>query len=78
MPEPQYDRWGRMKYCPELHYNQGKSYTVSDLSYICKHYRRGEVLSLSLAVGRTDRSIRSLVDKLRKEDQFEYYKNLGV
>ena len=73
-----YDRWGRMKYHPDYHPNQGKGYTTQELSYICEHYVRGGIKTLSLDVGRTEHSIRQRVNMLRKEGQSDHYKNLSV
>jgi DNA-binding MarR family transcriptional regulator len=73
----EYDRQGRMKYHPDYHHNHNKPYTMKELSYICKHYKRGQVKSLALALGRTEHSIRVLVNKLRRDGLFEQYKNMG-
>lgn len=72
----QYDNHGRMKYHPAYHFNHGKEYTLKELSYICQQYRRGNVKNLSMAVGRTEGTLRTLVDNLRKEGKFDFYKNL--
>lgn len=78
MTEIKYDRWGRMMYHPDFHYNQGKSYSTKELSYICKHYSRGHVKTLSLDVGRTEHSLRQRVNQLRKDGLFDHYKSLMV
>ncbi|RUT38714.1 DNA-entry nuclease [Paenibacillus anaericanus] len=78
IPKIKYDRWGRMLYHSEFHPNQGKSYSTKELSYICKHYSRGNVKTLSLDVGRTEHSLRQLANTLRKEGLFEHYKSLMV
>lgn len=74
----EYDRWGRMKYHPEFHHNYRKSYTVKELAYICKHYGQGNLKTLSLDVGRTEQSLRTLVYQLKKKGLYEYYKNLNI
>lgn len=79
MSQPvKYDRWGRMKYHPDYHPNQGKDYTTQELSYICKHYIRGNVKTLSFDVGRTEHSIRQRINMLRKNGEFNHYKNLEL
>jgi hypothetical protein len=74
--EVRYDRFGRMQYHPDYHPNQGKSYTVKENAYLCKHYVRGHVKTLALDMGRTETSIRSRICELRRRGQFEYYKNM--
>ncbi|WP_052523802.1 hypothetical protein [Geobacillus kaustophilus] len=73
----EYDRWGRMKYHPEFHHNQGKPFTESDLEYLCKFYEIDGPKSISLALGKTERTIRTKVDQLKKRGLYEYYKNLN-
>lgn len=80
----QYDRWGRMKYHPDYHFNHGKPFTLRDLVYICKNYKRGQVKRLALAVGRTEHVVRSKVNTLRnhqkmgEQSMFDYYKSLNI
>ncbi|MCG3089157.1 hypothetical protein [Sporosarcina cyprini] len=75
-PTIQYDSQGRIKYHPDYHHNHGKDYTTCELSYICKNYYKGNLRRLSLAVGRTERTLISITTKLRKAGIFEFYKNL--
>ncbi|MEK5068080.1 hypothetical protein [Sporosarcina sp. FSL K6-1508] len=73
----QYDNHGRMKFHPAYHFNHGNEYTTKELAYICQHYRLGNVRNLSMAVGRTEGTLRSLVNQLRKDGEFELYKNMN-
>jgi hypothetical protein len=73
----EYDRWGRMKYHPEFHHNHGKPFTESDLEYLCKFYEIDGPLSISLALGRTQKIIMNKVSELKKQGLYDYYKNLN-
>lgn len=75
--EVQYDAQGRMKYHPDYHPNHNKSYTTKELAYICKHYGFGKVKGIALALGRTETTIRQLVNVMRKNGTFEKYKDMG-
>ena len=35
---PKFDRWGRMKYDPEIHVNQGKYWTTREIKYLIDYY----------------------------------------
>ncbi|QKE07619.1 DNA-entry nuclease [Bacillus cereus] len=75
--EVQYDAQGRMKYHPDYHPNHKKPYTTRELAYICKYYGFGKVKGIALALGRTESTIRQLVNTLRKNGMFEKYKTMG-
>lgn len=75
--EISYDRYGRMKYHPEFHFSHGKAFTESDLEYICKFYEVDHTRDIAFAIGKTEHTIRSKVDQLRKKGLFEHYKNLN-
>ncbi|WP_246168306.1 DNA-entry nuclease [Paenibacillus antarcticus] len=70
-----YDRQGRMEYNPLFHFNHGKHYTTSELIYICKYYEIDGRRNMSLAIGKTIKSITSTVWKLRQSGKWDYYKN---
>lgn len=72
-----YDKQGRMCYHPKFHFNHGKPFTESELEYICKFYEVDEARTISFAIGRTEHTIRSKVDILRKKGLFEYYRTLN-
>lgn len=72
-----YDSTGRMKYHPDYHPNHGKPYTTQELSYLCKMYEgHGNRKRMSMALGRTEASLASLVHHLRKSGKFDQFKNL--
>lgn len=48
----EYDRYGRMKYCPELHPNHGKKWSEEDLEYMRDYYSKIGPEEMSLALGR--------------------------
>ena len=81
-----YNKYGRLKYHPAYHPNQGKAWTTKENIYLCKYYqcenvrskngvRVSNIKSLSLDMGRTENSIRSQLLYLRKAGLFEKYKN---
>lgn len=76
----EYDKYGRLKYHPAYHPNQGKAWTTKENIYLCKYYesnigRKGSnIKSLSLDMGRTVNSIRSQLLYLRKEGLYDIYK----
>lgn len=76
-PDFVYDDNGRIKYHPEIHENQFKSYTLHEIAYICANYGYGQRKRISMAVGRTEGAIASLVTKLRRDGEFEKYKEMG-
>ncbi|MDR9794057.1 DNA-entry nuclease [Aeribacillus pallidus] len=73
----EYDNFGRMKYHPSFHENRGKPFTESDLEYICKFYEFDGPELISLALGRTEKTIMTKVYELRKQGLYDYYKNLN-
>lgn len=72
-----YDRLGRMQYHPEFHFSHGNHFTESDLEYICKFYEVDHTRNLAFAIGKTEHTIRTKVNELRKSGKYEYYKNLN-
>ena len=84
----EYDKYGRLKYNPAYHPNQGKPWTTKENIYLCKYYktenirskrgvRESNIKSLSLDMGRTINSIRSQLLYLRKSGLYEKYKHWG-
>lgn len=71
-----YDKHGRMQYHPEFHFSHAKPFS-EELEYICKFYEVDHARTISFAIGRTEHTIRSKVDYLRKKGLFHYYKNLN-
>lgn len=72
-----YDRLGRMDYNPEFHHNHCTKFTEADLEYMCKFYEVDPIQRLSMALGRTEKTIRNRVRELRVKGKYEYYKNLN-
>ncbi|MEK4700397.1 DNA-entry nuclease [Solibacillus sp. FSL R7-0668] len=72
-----YDRFGRMQFHPDFHFSHGKSFTESDLEYICKFYEIDEIRTISFAIGKTEHTIRTKVFDLRKRGLYDFYKNLN-
>ncbi|MEG0259890.1 MAG: DNA-entry nuclease [Lysinibacillus sp.] len=75
--EISYDNYGRMLYHPEFHFAHGKTFSESDLEYICKFYEVDHTRNIAFAIGKTEHTIRTKVSKLQKEGLFNYYKNLN-
>jgi hypothetical protein len=72
-----YDNYGRMAYHPEYHSNHRKPFTEEELEYLCKFYKLDGPLSISLCLGRTEKTVMSKVYMLKRKGLFEYYKNLN-
>ncbi len=73
----QYDRHGRMMYHPEFHPNHGRRMTEEELEYLCKYCEVDSWRHLSFALGRTEHTLRSKVNSLKKRGLYEYYKKLN-
>lgn len=71
------DSAGRIKYHPELHFNQGTKWAEEDLEYLCKFEVVDELESVALALGRTQASVFKKLKELRTKGLVEYYKNLN-
>jgi hypothetical protein len=53
-------------------------WTVKDLSYVCKYYRRGNGPMLAMDLNRTAVAIRVKVYQLKKAGLYDYYKKLDI
>ncbi|TKI38696.1 DNA-entry nuclease [Bacillus mycoides] len=73
-----YGKSGIMKYNEEFHSNHFKDYTVLELVYLCKHYRRGYRKQLAMDLGRTETTLSNMIYKLKKANLYEHYKNLNI
>ncbi|MGG4444517.1 DNA-entry nuclease [Brevibacillus fortis] len=69
----EYDSYGRMQYHPEFHFNHGTPFEEDELEYLCKFYETDSTRSLSFALGRTERTVRSKIDQLRKTGMYQVY-----
>lgn len=65
----EYDSFGRMKYNPEFHPNQGKYWTYEEEEYLIKWYDLIGMEEMSFALGRTEATISEKVTRLRKLDR---------
>jgi hypothetical protein len=72
-----FDKQGRMQYNPSFHTNHGKPFSVSDLIYLCKYYTIDGPRTIGFALGKTEHTIMGRVAILRKENLYEYYKNIS-
>lgn len=63
----EYDNQGRMKYNPELHFNQGQKWSKEDTDYLINWYHIVGVEEMSLALGRSEQTIFEKVCKLRRK-----------
>lgn len=71
----EYDEQGRMKYNPELHFNQGQRWSKEDLDYLINWYHIIGAEEMSLALGRSEQSLFEKVCKLRKRGLMPKEKN---
>jgi hypothetical protein len=76
-PNFEYDNQGRLKYHPDFHPNHKKTFTESDLEYLCKYYEVDGKKKMSLALGKTETTVSMKVVLLKKNGLFDYYKNLN-
>lgn len=78
MEEPimTYDKWGRMHYNPYYHENYNQRMSEEDKAYLCTFYKRGEIKTIALALGKTDKAVYQMYGHLKKRGKIEYYKRL--
>jgi hypothetical protein len=62
----EYDRYGRAKFDPAIHYNHLKPWTTTDEKYLIDNYEFDGPEELSFALGRTVYTIGHRVWHLRK------------
>jgi biotin operon repressor len=55
-----------MKYRADLHPNHGKPWTMPEQNYLIEHFENDGTQQISLALGRTEATIASKVQSLRK------------
>ncbi len=75
--EISFDRFGRMNYHPDFHFNHCKTMSEEELEYLCKFWEFDNCRTVAFALGRTEHSLDSTVNKLKKSGLYEYYKNLN-
>lgn len=63
----EFDKCGRLKYNPGLHTNQFKPWDNEELEYLINWYSKIGLEEMSLALGRSEGTIATKVNLLRKE-----------
>ncbi|MEG2018473.1 MAG: aspartyl-phosphate phosphatase Spo0E family protein [Clostridium sp.] len=67
----EYDCVGRMKYNPEIHFNQSRPWSYEDEEYIINWLDRIGIEEMSFALGRTEATISQKASRLRKEGRMK-------
>lgn len=62
-----YDRYGRMNYNPDFHFNQKKPWTTTDEKFLIKMYEKIGPDEVSVSIGRTIHTVMQRAYTLRKE-----------
>lgn len=70
----EYDNFGRMKYHPEYHFSHGKRFSKEELMYLCRFWEFDNRKDVALALGKTEHTLATKVWELRRDNEFEYYK----
>ena len=70
----EYDKYGRLKYHPDFHPNQGQPLNDEEKEYLCNFYGIDTVKSLSLALGRLEGTIKYQYEQLKDNGQVDFYK----
>lgn len=76
--EIQFDKFGNIKYHPNIHRKHGIPLTIEEQEYLCKYFEHDGKTSMSFALERTEKTLETKVGKLRKNGQFDYFKNLNL
>jgi len=71
-----YSKHGKMEYNPLYHFNHKQPLTEDEKEYICKYIEIDGPKNLSLALGRTEKTITTIASRLRKEGLFENYRKM--
>ncbi|MFS0883337.1 hypothetical protein [Metabacillus niabensis] len=66
------------EYKEEIKSNLRKSFTVSDLEYICKYIHIDGAYNIALALGRTKNSVVKMYTQLKKENTDTFFRNLNI
>ncbi|MEN1968995.1 DNA-entry nuclease [Lentibacillus sp. N15] len=67
----------RMRYNPEFHENHGNPWTVQELIYLCSSWDGMHKADIAAALGRTHSTVLSKAYELRRDGEFNYYKEMG-
>ena len=72
----EYDTNGRVKYNPEFHFNSGKELSDYEKAYLCYYWDWDGVKGLSYSLGKTEAALQTLIKKMKKNGDFEHYKQV--
>lgn len=72
-----YDKVWRMNYHPEFHPNHKQPFDEEELEYISKFYQTDGALAISLALGRTEGTIKNKYSELSRSGKLDYYRSLN-
>lgn len=61
-----FDKYGRLKYDPDIHENQGTRWTEDDLQYLIDYYYKLGPTEMSFALGRALTTVQQKAYQLRK------------
>lgn len=67
----EYDNFGRMKYNPEYHFNQGSPWSIEDKEYLIEWLDKIGLEEMSFALGRTESTISEKARVLRKQGKMK-------
>jgi hypothetical protein len=70
-----YDSQGRMQYNPSFHTNNGTSFTTEEIEYLCTYFHVCSRREMSYALGRTETSVITKYQILKKQGLIEHYKS---
>jgi len=65
--EVEFYKDGKMKYNPEYHFNHKRPWMNSDLKYLIERYKKDRIDDISLALGRTYKTIANMIYDLKKK-----------
>lgn len=70
----EFDRLGRMKTHPFYHPRQGVRMTEEEKEYLCRFFKHDGLKSMSMALGRTEKSVSDAYHRLRAKRKVHFYK----
>lgn len=76
MTNVEYDRYGRMTYNPDFHFNHRKPLSLEEKAYMCKFWDIDGPENMSLALGRTGKSLSAKVHLYKKDGSFNKYQEI--
>lgn len=65
-------------YNPEIHDRQGQDFTISELEYLCRFIEADGSRKMSYALGRTEQVVNRKIRELKRNGQYEFFKNLRL